>query len=211
MTITGNSNLRIYHPTNSRPCLWQFWGELKRKNWVLLKLCQQEDKVVENWEKEFNKLMDATTTRTSSMELFYMTEVWYEFLELVVFLIVSLYCLCFLWLATIINLFSVNDGSMFLFLLYCSYKEDADRSIQGDLLLLSGGYVLIIVYVSIVLGNFTRMNIKASCVSTLSFDLIVISKRPKLFPQQRDPAMIVLYCRMLHYKGQEPTERFHMT
>lgn len=100
---------------------------------------------------------------------------------------------------------------MFLFLLYCSYKEDADRSIQGDLLLLSGGYVLIIVYVSIVLGNFTRMNIKASCVSTLSFDLIVISKRPKLFPQQRDPAMIVLYCRMLHFKGQEPTERFHMT
>ena len=32
---------------------------------------------------------------------------------------------------------------------------------QDDLLLLSGGYVLIIVYVSIVLGNFTRMNIKA--------------------------------------------------
>jgi len=35
--------------------------------------------VVENWEKEFNKLMDATVT--SSVELFYMTEVRYEFLE----------------------------------------------------------------------------------------------------------------------------------
>jgi len=85
-------------------------------------------------------------------------------------------------LAKIINLVLVKDGSMFLFLLYRSYKEDADRSIQGDLLFLSGGYVLIIVYVSIVLGNFTRMNIKASCISTLSFHLSVISKRPKLFP-----------------------------
>lgn len=75
---------------------------------------RMEDKVVENWEKEFNKLMDMTVT--SSVELFYMTEV--------------------------------------------RYKEDADRSIQDDLSLLSGGYVLIIVYVSIVLGNFTRMNIK---------------------------------------------------
>ena len=36
--------------------------------------------MVENWEKEFNKLMDMTVT--SSMELFYMTEVWYEFLDL---------------------------------------------------------------------------------------------------------------------------------
>lgn len=95
-------------------------------------------------------------------------------------------------MARIINLFSINDGSMFVFVLYRSYKEDADRSIQGDIVLLSGGYVLIIVYVSIVLGNFTRMNIKASCISTLSSDLSVISKKPKLFPQQRDPAMIVL-------------------
>ena len=46
----------------------------------MLRLCQQEDKVVENWEKEFNKLMDATAT--PSMELFYMTEVRYVFLEL---------------------------------------------------------------------------------------------------------------------------------
>ena len=79
---------------------------------------------------------------------------------------------------------------MFVFVLYRSYKEDADRSIQGDIVLLSGGYVLIIVYVSIVLGNFTRMNIKASCISSCISS--VISKRPKLFPQQRDPAMIVL-------------------
>lgn len=50
----------------------------------MLKLCQQEDKVVENWEKEFNKLMDATVT--SSVELFFMTEVRYEFLEQQVFL-----------------------------------------------------------------------------------------------------------------------------
>lgn len=44
-----------------------------------MKLCKQEDKVAEYWEKEFNKLMDAT--ETSSVELFYMTEVRYEFLE----------------------------------------------------------------------------------------------------------------------------------
>lgn len=35
--------------------------------------------MAEYWEKEFNKLMDAT--ETSSVELFYMTEVRYEFLE----------------------------------------------------------------------------------------------------------------------------------
>ncbi|KAL9950578.1 hypothetical protein ACROYT_G043094 [Oculina patagonica] len=73
-----------------------------------------EDKVVEQWETEFNNLMDMT--ETTSVELFYITEV--------------------------------------------RYQEDADRSIQGDLKLLSMGYVLIIVYVSIALGNFTRLNIK---------------------------------------------------
>ena len=81
-------------------------------------------------------------------------------------LISSLRCLCSLWLArmiysALIQRHSIENLSMYLFLLFCSYKADADRSIQDDLLLLSGGYVLIIVYVSIVLGNFTRMNIKA--------------------------------------------------
>ena len=36
--------------------------------------------MVENWEKEFDKLLDVAVT--SSMELFYMTEVRYEFLDL---------------------------------------------------------------------------------------------------------------------------------
>ena len=49
----------------------------------MLKLCQQEDKVAENWEKEFNKLLDITVT--SSMELFYMTEVRYEFFRFICF------------------------------------------------------------------------------------------------------------------------------
>ena len=89
------------------------------------------------------------------------------------------------------TLSSVENCSMYLLSLFCSYKADADRSIQGDLLFLSGGYVLIIVYVSIVLGNFTRMNIKASNISTFSFNLSAISIRSKLFADQRDPAMIV--------------------
>lgn len=41
----------------------------------------QEDKVVEKWEKEFNKLMD--TTKTTNAKLYYMTEVRYDFFKLV--------------------------------------------------------------------------------------------------------------------------------
>ena len=40
------------------------------------------------------------------------------------------------------------------------YNQDLHLSIQDDISLLSSGYVLIIFYVSVVLGNFTRMNIK---------------------------------------------------
>ncbi|RMX44018.1 hypothetical protein pdam_00012962 [Pocillopora damicornis] len=73
-----------------------------------------EDKVVEKWEKEFNKLMD--TTKTTNAKLYYMTEV--------------------------------------------RYREDADKSIQDDIVLLSCGYILVIFYVSVMLGNFSRMNTK---------------------------------------------------
>ena len=34
------------------------------------------------------------------------------------------------------------------------------NSIQGDARLLSAGYLLIIIYVALVLGNFTRLKIK---------------------------------------------------
>ena len=40
------------------------------------------------------------------------------------------------------------------------YQEDSGGSIQGDVQLLSIGYVLIIIYVAIMLGKFTRLNIK---------------------------------------------------
>lgn len=40
------------------------------------------------------------------------------------------------------------------------YREDADKSIQDDIVLLSCGYILVIFYVSVMLGNFSRMNIK---------------------------------------------------
>ena len=40
------------------------------------------------------------------------------------------------------------------------YREDAGGSIQSDVRLLSIGYVLIIAYVAIMLGKFTRLNVK---------------------------------------------------
>lgn len=49
-------------------------------------------------------------------------------------------------------------------LLYYSrvrYSADAGDSIQSDVQLLSIGYVLIIIYVAIMLGKFTRLNVKA--------------------------------------------------
>ncbi|KAK2569522.1 Patched domain-containing protein 3 [Acropora cervicornis] len=49
-------------------------------------------------------------------------------------------------------------------LLYYSrvrYAADAGDSIQSDVQLLSIGYVLIIIYVAIMLGKFTRLNVKA--------------------------------------------------
>ena len=46
----------------------------------VIQLYQQEDEVVELWEKRFNRVMDMTNT--SSVELFYITEVRYEFSDL---------------------------------------------------------------------------------------------------------------------------------
>ena len=40
------------------------------------------------------------------------------------------------------------------------YSADAGDSIQSDVQLLSIGYVLIIIYVAIMLGKFTRLNVK---------------------------------------------------
>ena len=40
------------------------------------------------------------------------------------------------------------------------YQEDASGSIQNDIQLLSIGYILIITYVAIMLGKFTRLHIK---------------------------------------------------
>ena len=40
------------------------------------------------------------------------------------------------------------------------YAADAGDSIQSDVQLLSIGYVLIIIYVAIMLGKFTRLNVK---------------------------------------------------
>lgn len=40
------------------------------------------------------------------------------------------------------------------------YSTDAGDSIQSDVQLLSIGYVLIIIYVAIMLGKFTRLNVK---------------------------------------------------
>jgi len=74
-----------------------------------------EDKLTEEWETDFSKLMDKFDL--SSLELFYFTRV--------------------------------------------QYQEDSGGSIQGDVQLLSIGYVLIIIYVAIMLGKFTRLNIKA--------------------------------------------------
>ncbi|KAJ7386392.1 Patched domain-containing protein 3 [Desmophyllum pertusum] len=74
-----------------------------------------EDPVTDDWEGEFNKLMD--NLDLSSLELFYFTR--------------------------------------------AKYREDAGGSIQSDIQLLSIGYMLIIAYVAIMLGKFTRLNIKA--------------------------------------------------
>ena len=40
------------------------------------------------------------------------------------------------------------------------YQEDGGGSIQNDVQLLSIGYILIIAYVAIMLGKFTRLHIK---------------------------------------------------
>ena len=53
----------------------------------------------------------------------------------------------------------------------CRYREDADKSIQDDIVLLSCGYILVIFYVSVMLGNFSRMNTKVSVSSFLSLIL----------------------------------------
>ena len=50
--------------------------------------------------------------------------------------------------------------------MHCRYREDADKSIQDDIVLLSCGYILVIFYVSVMLGNFSRMNTKVSVSSS---------------------------------------------
>ena len=50
---------------------------------------------------------------------------------------------------------------IFIFLfIFLSRRDAAGGSIQGDVQLLSAGYLLIIIYVALMLGNFTRLNIK---------------------------------------------------
>ena len=39
-------------------------------------------------------------------------------------------------------------------------QTDSGDSIQGDVQLLSIGYILIIIYVAVMLGRFSRLNIK---------------------------------------------------
>lgn len=73
------------------------------------------DKLTEDWETEFNKLMDSFDLPT--LELFYFTRV--------------------------------------------RFAADSGDTIQDDVQLLSIGYVLIILYVAMMLGKFTRLNVKA--------------------------------------------------
>ena len=51
---------------------------------------------------------------------------------------------------------------------------DSGESIQGDVQLLSVGYMLIIAYVAIMLGKFTRLNIKVRCGKPLNVVTIIV-------------------------------------
>ena len=59
----------------------------------------------------------------------------------------------------------------FFFVQYFCYRvqEDTDSHLHGDTLLLIGGYVLVLSYMSLVLGNVTRMNIKVHIIYRLEF------------------------------------------
>ncbi|XP_032219705.2 patched domain-containing protein 3 [Nematostella vectensis] len=58
------------------------------------------------------------------------------------------------------NLPSTAPGTYYYFSRY-TFSDAAGNSIQGDVTLLSAGYMLIIVYVVIMLGQFTRLRLKA--------------------------------------------------
>ena len=83
----------------------------------------------------------------------------------------------------------------------CRYREDADKSIQDDIVLLSCGYILVIFYVSVMLGNFSRMNTKVSVSSSdfcLSFWHTSNMVHIRLDPLDGVPEMTIRILKPLH-------------
>ena len=76
--------------------------------------------------------------------------------------------LCVPVLKNLLSLKIVKIRRFFLVQYFCyRFQEDTDSHLYGDTLLLIGGYVLVISYMSLVLGNVTRMNIKVHIIYRL--------------------------------------------